>query len=138
VLESRAWDGHRNTPKTGDIYAGTAARFFFNGDFMHERLEAADQIGYFAKVSPAEREAGLDPLQVALASLLYDDMEAHTNTEYEQAAQHTHHAEAHQPSDLACKTAFAASGVRPAPPARTVRWCRLRNGRGHLGGLGSC
>lgn len=45
---------------------GTAARYFFNADWMSERLEAADQVGYFAKASSAEREAGLDPLQLAL------------------------------------------------------------------------
>ena len=45
---------------------GTAARFFFNSDWMYERLEAADQVGYFAKASRAEREAGLDPRTIAM------------------------------------------------------------------------
>lgn len=53
-----------DTLNIGDT--GTAARYFFNADWLYERLEAQDQIGYFAKCSPAEREAGLDPLQVAL------------------------------------------------------------------------
>lgn len=45
---------------------GTAARFFFNADFMAERLEAADQVIYEAKADRSEREAGLDPRQVRL------------------------------------------------------------------------
>jgi hypothetical protein len=49
---------------------GTAARFFYNADWLYERLEAADQIGYFAKPSQAEKEAGLDPMHVALLELL--------------------------------------------------------------------
>lgn len=46
--------------------SGTAARFFFNSDWMYERLEDADQVGYFAKASRAEREAGLDPRTIAM------------------------------------------------------------------------
>lgn len=55
---------------TGMGDTGTAARFFHNADFMLERLEEADQIGYFAKPGDAEKEAGLDPLQVCLLELL--------------------------------------------------------------------
>ena len=61
--------GHRGG--TGD--SGTAARYFFNADWMYERLELADQIGYYAKCSPGEREAGLDPMQVALMAALAGD-----------------------------------------------------------------
>jgi len=61
--------GHRGG--TGD--SGTAARYFFNADWMYERLELADQIGYYAKCSTGEREAGLDPMQVALMAALAGD-----------------------------------------------------------------
>lgn len=59
----------------GHSDTGTAARYFYNGDWMYERLELADQVGYFAKASRAEREAGLDPMQVELMRLLADDDE---------------------------------------------------------------
>lgn len=52
---------------------GTAARFFFQSDYMAERLELADAISYIAKSSRAEREAGLDPRQTAIMRLLDDD-----------------------------------------------------------------
>lgn len=45
---------------------GTAARFFFNADYLYERLEDADAVIYEAKASKGEREAGLDPRQLAL------------------------------------------------------------------------
>jgi hypothetical protein len=38
---------------------GTAARFFFNADYMLERLEDADPVVYQAKASRSERNAGL-------------------------------------------------------------------------------
>lgn len=61
---------HGNMPAvlSNDTYGdtGTAARMFHNADWQAERLEAADQVAYFAKASTGEREAGLDPLQVAL------------------------------------------------------------------------
>lgn len=45
---------------------GTAARFFFQADYLLERLEDADAVVYEAKSSRSEREAGLDPRQVKL------------------------------------------------------------------------
>lgn len=63
-----AWDGGPAFQAYADT--GTAARYFFNADWMYDRLEAADAVGYFAKASAAEREAGLDPLQVALMTEL--------------------------------------------------------------------
>lgn len=39
---------------------GTAARFFFNADYMYERLENSDPFIYQAKVSRSERDAGLE------------------------------------------------------------------------------
>lgn len=61
---------------------GTAARYFYNADWMYERLEMADQVGYFAKASTAEREAGLDPMQIALLNQIdgvdLDDLEETT------------------------------------------------------------
>lgn len=45
---------------------GTAARFFFNADYVAERLEDTDAVIYEAKSSRAEREAGLDPRQVRI------------------------------------------------------------------------
>lgn len=53
--------------------SGTAARFFYQSDYMAERLELADAIAYVAKSSRAEREAGLDPRQTAIMRLLDDD-----------------------------------------------------------------
>lgn len=51
---------------------GTAARFFYQADYMYERLELADAIAYVAKASRSEREAGLDPKQTAIMRLLDD------------------------------------------------------------------
>lgn len=51
---------------------GTAARFFFQADYVAERLELADAIQYVAKSSRAEREAGLDQKQTAIMRLLDD------------------------------------------------------------------
>ena len=50
---------------------GTAARYFYNADWMAERLETADQVGYYAKASKSERENGLDPAQIDLLRVLY-------------------------------------------------------------------
>lgn len=60
-----------NTYGTGKPYetrndTGTAARYFYQADWMLDRLEQSDPMGYFPKVSTAEREAGLDPLYQAL------------------------------------------------------------------------
>lgn len=52
---------------------GTAARFFYQADYMLERLELADAIAYVAKASRGEREAGLDPRQTAIMRLLDDE-----------------------------------------------------------------
>jgi hypothetical protein len=49
---------------------GTAARFFHQSDYMYERLEDADAVIYEAKASQGEREAGLDPRQLALLGML--------------------------------------------------------------------
>ena len=61
---------------------GTAARFFFNSDWMAERLEAAEQVGYHAKASRAEREAGLDPRTLALLGLDEIDESGEYHTAY--------------------------------------------------------
>lgn len=62
--------GERNrVPFTGHDDSGTAARFFFNADYLYERLEAADAVIYEAKASQSEREAGLDPRQIALLDM---------------------------------------------------------------------
>jgi hypothetical protein len=45
-------------PGFGD--SGTAARYFYNADWMAERLEDSDPLIYQAKASTAEREAGLE------------------------------------------------------------------------------
>lgn len=49
--------------------SGTAARYFFQASYMYERLEAADPLFYCAKADRAEREAGLDPRQIALLGM---------------------------------------------------------------------
>lgn len=58
--------GAYDEPWGGFADSGTAARFFHQSDWMAERLEEADAVGYFAKASRGEREAGLDPRQIAL------------------------------------------------------------------------
>lgn len=55
--------------------SGTAARFFFNADYVLERLEASDMLQYVAKASTGEREAGLDPRQVAFLRALGESVE---------------------------------------------------------------
>lgn len=57
----------------GHSDSGTAARFFYNTDWMYERLEQSDPVGYFAKASSSEREAGLDPRQIQDLRDLYGD-----------------------------------------------------------------
>lgn len=64
--------GSRQPMDRGVDDTGTAARFFFQADYMAERLELADAIQYVAKSSRAEREAGLDPRQTAIMRLLDD------------------------------------------------------------------
>lgn len=49
----------RITTDGRDSDTGTAARFFYQADWMYERLEDADPVRYCAKASTAEREAGL-------------------------------------------------------------------------------
>lgn len=44
----------------GHSDTGTAARFFYNADWMLDRLDTADPVRYVAKASTAEREAGLE------------------------------------------------------------------------------
>jgi hypothetical protein len=43
--------------------SGTAARYFYNADWMAERLEDSDPLLYYPKASTAEREAGLDDFE---------------------------------------------------------------------------
>lgn len=49
--------------------AGTAARFFFQADYMLDRLEQADALFYCPKADRSEREAGLDPRQIAMLGM---------------------------------------------------------------------
>lgn len=53
------WQG--DSTERGHDDSGTAARFFFQADYVLDRLEESDPIIYCAKSSRAEREAGLDP-----------------------------------------------------------------------------
>ncbi len=48
---------------------GTAARFFFQADYMLDRLEQAGALFYCPKADRSEREAGLDPRQIALLGM---------------------------------------------------------------------
>lgn len=50
----------------GHTDTGTAARFFHNATWVYDQIEAAEGVYYCAKTSPAERDAGLDPLQCRL------------------------------------------------------------------------
>lgn len=59
----------------GHSDSGTAARFFHQSDWMAERLEESDAVGYFAKASRGEREAGLDPRQIALLRAAGEEIE---------------------------------------------------------------
>jgi len=66
------WSGESNvpvSPKEGDT--GTAARFFHQADYIAERIEASDPVGYYAKASRSEREAGLDDMQARIMRELY-------------------------------------------------------------------
>lgn len=65
--------GYADRSTVRHLDEGTAARFFYQADYMAERLELADAIAYVAKSSRAEREAGLDPRQTAIMRLLDDD-----------------------------------------------------------------
>lgn len=67
-------NGH--STERGRDDAGTAARYFYQADWMYERLEASDPALYYPKASRAEREAGLDPRTVALMRLLDDSPDA--------------------------------------------------------------
>ncbi len=49
--------------------SGTAARYFYNADWMAERLEDSDPLAYFPKASTAVREAGLEGFE----SITVDD-----------------------------------------------------------------
>jgi hypothetical protein len=50
-----------------------ASRMFLRADWTAEQLERADAVGYFAKASTAEREVGLDPVQIALMAQLHGE-----------------------------------------------------------------
>lgn len=54
--------GNKYWKSSSPADTGTAARFFYNVDWMYERLEDADPVLYRAKASTAERDAGLDSL----------------------------------------------------------------------------
>ena len=45
------------------------AHFFFQADYMLDRLEQADSLFYCPKADRSEREAGLDPRQIALLGM---------------------------------------------------------------------
>ncbi len=47
----------------GPADSGTAARYFYNADWMAERLEDSDPVIYQAKASTVEREAGLEDFE---------------------------------------------------------------------------
>jgi site-specific DNA-methyltransferase (adenine-specific) len=78
--KSRGIYGDYGNHRTAGTYAdtGTAARMFYNADWMYERLEAADGVGYYPKASTAEREAGLDPLYALIMGRLYGDFDETT------------------------------------------------------------
>lgn len=69
TVTMRAYDNPIDYVSEGST--GTAARFFHQSDWMYERLELADPLLYVPKVATSEREAGLDPKQVALMRELY-------------------------------------------------------------------
>jgi site-specific DNA-methyltransferase (adenine-specific) len=49
-------------PVTGYGDSGSAARFFYNADWMYERLEKDDGFVYCAKANKNDRDAGLDSM----------------------------------------------------------------------------
>lgn len=55
-------DGRRD-PNNSHSDEGTAARYFYDADWMYERIEATDPVIYCPKPSTAEREAGLSKRQ---------------------------------------------------------------------------
>lgn len=65
-----AFMAHANgMPLTGFGDSGTASRYFYNADWMLDRLEQADPLIYEAKASTTEREAGLE----GFPSIVVDD-----------------------------------------------------------------
>lgn len=60
--EANTWGGtfQRNRGERGYDDSGTAARFFFNSDYMLDRLEESAPFFYTPKASRAERDAGLE------------------------------------------------------------------------------
>lgn len=72
-LYKRAPSWHGESTERGHDDFGTAARFFFQADYLLERLEAADPLCYYAKADRSEREAGLDPRQIALLGMEEQD-----------------------------------------------------------------
>lgn len=60
---------HGGSTERGHDDSGTAARYFYNADWMAERLEDSDPLIYQTKASTAEREAGLDDFE----SITVDD-----------------------------------------------------------------
>lgn len=67
IRGKEGWVG-QNTER-GHTDSGTAARFFYNAEWMLDRLDAADPVAYVAKPSTGEREAGL----AAFPHLTVDD-----------------------------------------------------------------
>ncbi len=61
-VSGKGWKskGYSNTKEDfGYTDTGTAARFFYNADYMLDRLENADPVKYQAKAARKERDAGL-------------------------------------------------------------------------------
>lgn len=67
VRGGEGWTGQ--STERGHTDSGTAARFFYNAEWMYDRLDAADPVAYVAKPSTGEREAGL----AAFPHLAVDD-----------------------------------------------------------------
>jgi hypothetical protein len=64
------WSTTSNTPVSpSHDDSGTAARYFYNADWMAERLEDSDPALYYPKANTAEREAGLEDFE----SITVDD-----------------------------------------------------------------
>lgn len=88
-LYKRAPSWHGESTERGHDDSGTASRYFFQASYMYERLEAADPLFYCPKADRAEREAGLDPRQIALLGM--EEVEETRRTDGRQTEHETGH-----------------------------------------------
>ena len=114
--DSGMWSGKKQALRGGHDDTGTAARYFYNADWnaeTEERLENADLVGYYAKASRSEREAGLEGFQQHGPVELYGDG---MNTSTRMAPQHTEEGRENRAGN------FARNHHPTVKPISLARW----------------